>query len=57
MNFDDIFSTSDQFGLFFKESIKRKLKESLDDTDKDTAIALLKLEKEIIEELIKEIDE
>ena len=58
MDFEDIFSASDLLGMFMKQEIKVSLRKSLNAySGKDMKLTILKLIKEICDELETEIKE
>ena len=58
MDFEDIFSASDLLGMFMKQEIKVNLRKSLNTySGKDMKLTILKLIKEICDELETEVKE
>ena len=54
MDFDNIFSTTDMFGMVMKLQLKNNLRNTFKDNDDEYAITTLKVIIECCDELIKE---
>lgn len=56
MDFDNVFSTSDMYGMATKQFFLASTKNSLKNMSDDYKVSLLKLQIECLEEILKEIE-